>query len=117
MPSRVVCLALLLYWVVAAASLIRRDVLPEMGFVRPLDRAMGDRAHRAAICGWQSPQAASVATSSNMRTPYQIIFMPNWISRGELPCDVIFPKAAEDMSPVGAPKTTRLNGFDISTRN
>src|SRR5262249_16810105 len=31
------CLAILLYWVAAASSLIRRDVLPEMGFVRPPD--------------------------------------------------------------------------------
>lgn len=37
MPPRLVCLAILLYWVVAASSLIRRDVLPEMGFVRPPD--------------------------------------------------------------------------------
>jgi len=37
MPPRLVCLAILLYWVVAASSLIRRDILPEMGFVRPPD--------------------------------------------------------------------------------
>ena len=29
--------AILLYWVVAASSLIRRDLLPELGFVRPPD--------------------------------------------------------------------------------
>lgn len=37
MPPRLACLAILLYWVVAASSLIRRDVLPELGFVRPPD--------------------------------------------------------------------------------
>jgi len=37
MPSRPLCLVILLYWVIAASSLIRRDVLPEMGFVRPPD--------------------------------------------------------------------------------
>ena len=83
----------------------------------PLERAIGDSAHFAAICGWQSSQAASIATSSSIGAPYQIIFMPNWISRGELPCDVIFPKAADDISITGAPNTTRLKGFDISTRN
>src|SRR5262249_34341098 len=37
MPPRVVCVAILLYWVVAASSLIRRDLLPELGFSRPPD--------------------------------------------------------------------------------
>lgn len=37
MPSRLVCIAILLYWVIGASSLIRRDVLPELGFVRPPD--------------------------------------------------------------------------------
>jgi len=32
-----VCIAILLYWVVGASSLIRRHVLPELGFVRPPD--------------------------------------------------------------------------------
>jgi hypothetical protein len=47
MPSRLACLAILLYWAVAASSLIRRDILPELRFVRPPDlrsiaRAGGD---------------------------------------------------------------------------
>ncbi len=37
MPPRLVSLGILLFWVVAVSSLIRRDVLPEMGFVRPPD--------------------------------------------------------------------------------
>lgn len=37
MPPRLVSLAILLYWVVAASSLIRRDILPEMGFDRAPD--------------------------------------------------------------------------------
>jgi hypothetical protein len=37
MPSRLLSLTILLFWVVAASSLIRRDILPEIGFVRPPD--------------------------------------------------------------------------------
>jgi hypothetical protein len=37
MPPRLVCVAILLYWVVAAASLIRRDLLPDLRFARPPD--------------------------------------------------------------------------------
>lgn len=37
MPSRLACLAILFYWAVAASSLIRRDILPELRFVRPPD--------------------------------------------------------------------------------
>lgn len=37
MPPRLVCIAILLYWVVGVSSLIRRDILPELGFVRPPD--------------------------------------------------------------------------------
>src|SRR3954451_20607146 len=48
MPPRLVCLALLLYWVVAASSLIRRDILPEMGFVRPPDLRTIARAEEQA---------------------------------------------------------------------
>jgi hypothetical protein len=48
MPSRLACLAILLYWAVAASSLIQRDILPELRFVRPPDlrsiaRAGGDK--------------------------------------------------------------------------
>jgi hypothetical protein len=47
MPARLVSVAILLYWVITASSLIRRDVLPELSFVRPPDlgtiaRAEGD---------------------------------------------------------------------------
>jgi hypothetical protein len=37
MPRRLVCMAILLYWVVAASGLIRRDLLPELRFARPPD--------------------------------------------------------------------------------
>jgi hypothetical protein len=37
MPSRLACLAILLYWAVAASSLIERDLLPELRFVQPPD--------------------------------------------------------------------------------
>jgi hypothetical protein len=37
MPPRLVCVAILLYWAVAASALIQRDVLPELTFVRPPD--------------------------------------------------------------------------------
>ena len=37
MPSRLACLAILLYWAVAASNLIRRDILPELRFVQPPD--------------------------------------------------------------------------------
>ena len=37
MPPRAVSLMILLYWVVASSSLIRRDILPVLGFVRPPD--------------------------------------------------------------------------------
>lgn len=37
MPRRLVCMAILLYWVVAASGLIRRDLLPEMRFAPPPD--------------------------------------------------------------------------------
>jgi hypothetical protein len=37
MPPRLVSMAILLYWVVAAWSLIRHDLLPELRFARPPD--------------------------------------------------------------------------------
>ena len=46
MPPRLVCLAILLYWVVAASSLIRRDILPELRFARPPDLLAIARAVR-----------------------------------------------------------------------
>jgi hypothetical protein len=47
MPPRMVCLAILLYWAVAASSLIRRDILPELRFARPPDLLAIARAVRA----------------------------------------------------------------------
>jgi hypothetical protein len=53
MPPRLVCLAILLYWVVAASSLIRRDILPELGFVRPPDlRTIAKAEERAEPARW-----------------------------------------------------------------
>src|SRR4051794_22835316 len=46
MPPRLVCVAILLYWVVAASSLVRRDVLPELRFARPPDLLSIARAVR-----------------------------------------------------------------------
>jgi hypothetical protein len=48
MPPRVVCVAILLYWAVAASSLIRRDLLPELRFARPPDLLSIARAVRAS---------------------------------------------------------------------
>jgi hypothetical protein len=47
MPPRLVCVAILLYWVVAASSLIRRDLLPELRFARPPDLLSIARAVRS----------------------------------------------------------------------
>ncbi len=53
MPPRLVSVAILLYWVVAASSLIRRDVLPELGFVRPPDlRTIADAEKDAVPVRW-----------------------------------------------------------------
>jgi hypothetical protein len=48
MPPRLVCIAILLYWVVAASSLIRRDLLPELRFARPPDLLSIARAVRSS---------------------------------------------------------------------
>lgn len=48
MPPRLVCVAILLYWVVAASSLIRRDLLPELQFARPPDLLSIARAVRSS---------------------------------------------------------------------
>ncbi len=48
MPPRLVCVAILLYWVVAASSLIRRDLLPELRFARPPDLLSIARAVRSS---------------------------------------------------------------------
>ncbi|WP_406700718.1 hypothetical protein V5E97_18160 [Singulisphaera sp. Ch08] len=50
---RLVCIAILLYWVVGASSLIRRDVLPELGFVRPPDlRTIASAEENAEPSSW-----------------------------------------------------------------
>jgi hypothetical protein len=64
MPPRSVCLAILLYWVVAASSLIRRDILPEMGFVRPPDLRTIARAEENA-----EPSHWSVEVIDNPLSP------------------------------------------------
>jgi hypothetical protein len=64
MPPRLVCLAILLYWVVAASGLIRRDVLPEMGFVRPPDLRTIARAEESA-----EPARWSVEVVDNPMAP------------------------------------------------
>jgi hypothetical protein len=46
MPPRLVSVAILLYWVVAASSLIRRDLLPELRFAGPPDLLSIARAAR-----------------------------------------------------------------------
>jgi hypothetical protein len=46
MPPRLVCVAILLYWVVAAFNLIRYDLLPELRFGRPPDLLAIARAQR-----------------------------------------------------------------------
>jgi hypothetical protein len=46
MPPRLVCVAILLYWVIAASSLIQRDLLPELRFARPPDLLSIARAVR-----------------------------------------------------------------------
>jgi hypothetical protein len=48
MPPRLVCVAILLFWVVAASSLIRRDVLPELRFAGPPDLLSIARAVRTS---------------------------------------------------------------------
>lgn len=53
MPPRLVCIAILLYWVVGVSSLIRRDVLPELGFVRPPDlRTIANAEENAEPSSW-----------------------------------------------------------------
>jgi hypothetical protein len=53
MPPRLVSIAILLFWVVAVSSLIRRDILPELGFVRPPDlRTIAKAEERAEAARW-----------------------------------------------------------------
>lgn len=46
MPPRLVCVTILLYWAIAASSLVRRDLLPELRFARPPDLLSIARAAR-----------------------------------------------------------------------
>jgi hypothetical protein len=64
MPSRAVCLVILLYWVVASSNLIRRDILPVLGFVRPPDL-------RAIALAEENPRPSrwSVEVIDNALTP------------------------------------------------
>jgi len=92
MPPRFVCLAILLYWVVAASSLIRRDVLPEMGFVRPPDlRTIARAEENAEPSLWSvevidnplSPEnrrAVGTALSHSRRTPDGWVSMRSTVS-------------------------------------
>jgi hypothetical protein len=48
MPSRLVCVALLLYWSVSAVGLITRDLLPELSLRSPPDLRTISRAERVA---------------------------------------------------------------------
>ncbi|SIO01426.1 hypothetical protein SAMN05444166_2041 [Singulisphaera sp. GP187] len=64
MPPRLVCIAILLFWVVGASSLIRRDVLPELGFVRPPDLRTIASAEEAA-----EPSSWSVEVIDNPLSP------------------------------------------------
>ncbi len=64
MPPRAICLVILLYWVVASSSLIRRDILPVLGFVRPPDL-------RAIALAEENPKPSrwSVEVIDNPLTP------------------------------------------------
>jgi hypothetical protein len=64
MPSRLACLAILLYWAVAASSLIRRDILPELRFVQPPDLRSIARAG-----GQDEPTRWSVQVVDQLSTP------------------------------------------------
>ena len=69
MPPRLVSLGILLYWVVAASSLIRRDVLPEMGFVRPPDLRTIARAEDHAEPSQWSVEVIDNPLSPEIRRP------------------------------------------------
>jgi hypothetical protein len=64
MPPRAICLVILFYWVVASSSLIRRDILPVLGFVRPPDL-------RAIALAEENPKPSrwSVEVIDNPLTP------------------------------------------------
>ena len=53
MPSRLVCVAILLYWLVAAVGLISRDLLPELSLGSPPDlRTISSAGGDAAPARW-----------------------------------------------------------------
>jgi hypothetical protein len=64
MPPRAICLVILFYWVVAASNLIRRDILPVLGFIRPPDL-------RAIALAEENPRPSrwSVEVIDNPLTP------------------------------------------------
>jgi hypothetical protein len=92
MPSRLVCLVILLYWVVAASSLIRRDVLPEMGFVRPPDlRTIARAEENVGPSRWsvevidnplapENRRAVGVASTESKRDPEGWVEMTSLVS-------------------------------------
>jgi len=92
MPPRPICLVILLYWVVAAASLVRRDVLPEMGFVGPPDlRTIARAEGNAEPANWSvevidnplSPEnrrAVGSAVTDSSRNPDGWVSMSSEVS-------------------------------------
>lgn len=53
MPSRVVCVAILVYWIVAAVGLVSRDLLPELSVGAPPDlRTIATAGEDAAPARW-----------------------------------------------------------------
>jgi len=98
MPARLVSVAILLYWVIAASSLIRRDVLPELSFVRPPDlgtiaRAAGDSTpvrwavevlDKPAAPESRRPVGEAVTMSSRDSNGWVITVSRVWFDTGRL---------------------------------
>lgn len=92
MPSRLVCVAILLYWVIGASSLIRRDVLPELGFVRPPDlRTIATAEKDTGTSRWsveviddplapESRRVIGMASTESSRTPEGWVEMTSTVS-------------------------------------
>lgn len=74
MPPRLVCLAILLFWVVSASSLIRRDILPELGFVRPPDlRTIARAEENAEPARWSVDVIDNPLAPENRRSVGQAV--------------------------------------------
>lgn len=92
MPSRLLSLTILLFWVVAASSLIRRDILPEMGFVRPPDlRTIARAEDQAEPARWsvevidnplapENRRPVGLATTSSTRDPDGWVLLTSKVS-------------------------------------